>query len=861
MSNKPQDDELVMNLVDLALTRSQEEREVYLREACGNDEELFKLVWNYVQWEQRMGGFLLDPLYPPLPVEHPFEPEELLDERFRIVREVAQGGMGVVYEAIDEKLGRRIALKCAKTGFRKRLPPEVRHATEISHPNVCKIFEIHTAASREGEIDFLTMEFLDGETLAERLEAGRLPVEDARAIAVQLCAGLAEAHRNQVIHGDLKSNNVILTRGPNGGIRAVITDFGLARRPEDFQSGAGSGQMAGTPDYMAPELWKGAKPSVASDIYALGVILSQLGLGRRATRVVERCLKEDPARRFSNADQVARALAPFPARRWLMAAATAAVVVIATGLITYQRAKSPQESIRLAMLPVGSDAQTVSLAEQLSRDTFDRLAQVKSSARTEVALISRNKIMREHVDTTEKARSLTGATHVLQATLHQENDQLILDAYVTDVRAQVNRKQWKARYGVKTIKYAPVALAGIVTTTFQLRPLATKPVVNAAALQDYVNGLSYLGRDSTIDRAIATLERAVAEDPDSAWTYAGLAEAQWDKYNILTKDRAWLERAMRSENEAEIRDPDIQQVHQLRGSFEYDAGRYELAASEFRRAIELDPKNSDAYRRLGMNYEANNQFEDALAAYRQAVEKGPENYRTYTQLGAFLGSQSKYREAVEYYQKALNLVPDEPDAHFALGSAYMNLGSYGEAESQLRLAISLQETTRALHTLGVVLMLEGKDREAIDKISRALSIGPERFLWWMNLGTAYRRVNLMDESQRAYRRGLQLAEAEVRRNPRNGYSRSVLAFLYARLADKTRAESEIAQALQLSPNDADVRWTAAATYEALGRRDDTLAVLSASTSEVIADVAHWPDMGELHNDSRFAQLLTSRQIK
>src|ERR1700692_2125723 len=256
MLNKAPDDDLVMSLVDLALTHPADQRQAYLKNACGDDTELFDQTWSYVQWEQRMNGFLLDPLYPAASYEHPFEPGELLDDRFRIVREIAQGGMGIVYEAVDEKLQRRIALKCAKTGFRKRLPPEVRNATEISHPNVCKIFEIHTASTRQGEIDFITMEFLDGETLADRLTRGPLPEKEARAIALQLCAGLAEAHRNRVIHGDLKSNNVILTTGPHGGVRAVITDFGLARGPEAPQASAQSGQMAGTPDYMAPELWK-----------------------------------------------------------------------------------------------------------------------------------------------------------------------------------------------------------------------------------------------------------------------------------------------------------------------------------------------------------------------------------------------------------------------------------------------------------------------------------------------------------------------------------------------------------------------------------------------------------------------------
>src|SRR2546430_3337626 len=188
--------------------------------------------------------------------------------------------MGIVYEAVDEKLDRRIALKCAKTRFRKRLPPEVRNAREISHPNVCKISEIHTASLPDGDIDFISMEYLEGETLTARLRSGPFPEKEAREIAQQLCAGLAEAHRCKVVHGDLKGSNVMLTKGPDGSTRAVITDFGLARPAETAQRTVQSGEKAGTFEYMAPELWKGQKASEASDIYALGVILYELLSGR-----------------------------------------------------------------------------------------------------------------------------------------------------------------------------------------------------------------------------------------------------------------------------------------------------------------------------------------------------------------------------------------------------------------------------------------------------------------------------------------------------------------------------------------------------------------------------------------------------
>src|ERR1051325_731306 len=239
------DDDRVMELFEMALAQPEAEQEEYLRTACVGDNELLECVLGYIRNEKRLRGFLEEPLLPPPPLEKPFVENQLIDGRFRIIREVARGAMGIVYEAFDETLERRIAIKCAQVGFHKRLPPEVINAREISHPNVCTILDLHNATTSEGKINFITMEFLEGETLAQRLERGRLSEEEALLLARQLCAGLAEAHRNHVIHGDLKASNIILAS--NGGTRAVITDFGLARRPESVQRAVQSGARGGTP--------------------------------------------------------------------------------------------------------------------------------------------------------------------------------------------------------------------------------------------------------------------------------------------------------------------------------------------------------------------------------------------------------------------------------------------------------------------------------------------------------------------------------------------------------------------------------------------------------------------------------------
>ena len=274
MEKSSENDERVAAIVSKALRQPPAKRESYLRFACNDDQELYQETAAAVKWEERMGSFLLLPAIATSEFPRPFETGQIISERFEILREIGEGGMGVVYEAFDRKRSQRIAIKSAKPGFHRFLSPELANALKVRHPHVCLVNEIHTTQTRHGEIDFLTMEFLEGETLSKRLAAkGKLPNQEALEIACQLCAGLAEAHRSDVLHRDLKSANIILCSGSHG-VRAVITDFGLA---SDMTQ---SGEMGGTPRYMAPELWRGEKASKASDIYALGVVLYEMVTGR-----------------------------------------------------------------------------------------------------------------------------------------------------------------------------------------------------------------------------------------------------------------------------------------------------------------------------------------------------------------------------------------------------------------------------------------------------------------------------------------------------------------------------------------------------------------------------------------------------
>ncbi len=207
-----------------------------------------------------------------------FVPGTVLDDRYRILGLLGRGGMGEVYRADDLKLGQQVALKFLPEDFEQdperlqRFLNEVKIARQITHPNVCRVYDVGEADGRH----FLSMEYVDGEDLASLLRRiGRLPQDKAVQIGRQLCAGLAAAHDQGILHRDLKPANVML----DGRGRVRITDFGLSGLAEAFE---GLELRAGTPAYMAPEQLAGREVSVRSDLYALGLVLYEIFTGRRA---------------------------------------------------------------------------------------------------------------------------------------------------------------------------------------------------------------------------------------------------------------------------------------------------------------------------------------------------------------------------------------------------------------------------------------------------------------------------------------------------------------------------------------------------------------------------------------------------
>ena len=265
-----------------------------------------------------------------------FVPGEMVGGRYRVVGLLGTGGMGEVYRADDLKLGQPVALKFLPIALEQnpdrlhRFLNEVRTARQISHPNVCRVYDIGEADGQH----FLSMEYVDGEDLSTLLRRiGYIPTDKVIQIARQLCAGLAAAHAQGFLHRDLKPANIML----DGIGRVRITDFGLSGLAESFR---GAEIRAGTPAYMSPEQISGESISVRSDLYSLGLVLYEMCTGHRAfdadsvaelsrlqlestpvtptslvnsidptvERVILKCLEKDPARRPSSALEVSASL-------------------------------------------------------------------------------------------------------------------------------------------------------------------------------------------------------------------------------------------------------------------------------------------------------------------------------------------------------------------------------------------------------------------------------------------------------------------------------------------------------------------------------------------------------------------------
>ena len=266
---------------------------------------------------------------------------------------LGQGGMGQVFRAIDTRLGRSVAIKISQEEFTDRFEREARAIAALNHPNICTLHDVGP--------NYLVMELVEGETLAARLKRGKISIEQTIHYGAQIASALSAAHAKGIVHRDLKPGNAMITKT---GVK--VLDFGLAKSAQD-ETPTLANVIMGTPAYMAPEQREGKTCDARTDIYALGLVLSEMATGKRTqpgerpqldslpgklAHVVERCLALDPDDRWQSARDVkselewaARAaVAPVSAeqskrlsRLWPAVAALAVLGLAALAFVYFRR--------------------------------------------------------------------------------------------------------------------------------------------------------------------------------------------------------------------------------------------------------------------------------------------------------------------------------------------------------------------------------------------------------------------------------------------------------------------------------------------------------------------------------------------
>jgi predicted Ser/Thr protein kinase len=283
----------VTELFDAALARDAEERPAFLARQCGDDEALRDEVASLLDSHARDSSFMEQPAVEANAVELLADVDEVIEAgsgigRYEIVSRLASGGMGEVYLARDQSLGRKVALKLLPRYLNtdkdrlRRFELEARAASALSHPNVCTVIEVGKA---ENGRHFIAMEYVEGMTLRRLLDARKLSLFESLDIAVQIASALATAHESGIVHRDIKPENIVVR--PDGYVK--VLDFGLAKLSERAETDAdahapklnqtGPGVIMGTARYMSPEQARGLDVDMRTDIWSLGVVLYEMLTG------------------------------------------------------------------------------------------------------------------------------------------------------------------------------------------------------------------------------------------------------------------------------------------------------------------------------------------------------------------------------------------------------------------------------------------------------------------------------------------------------------------------------------------------------------------------------------------------------
>jgi len=528
------------------------------------------------------------------------------------------------------------------------------------------------------------------------------------------------------------------------------------------------------------------------------------------------------------------------ARRWAVELLAVILMLMALSLLipsVRQRAvallsgdSSAETEKHIAVLPfdnIGNDSSNEALSEGLQDSLTSKLSNLEEGQQS-LWVVPASEVRRRKVNDPEAALKEFGATLVVKGSLLRDNSGVHLTVNLIrtkDIRQEGSLSlqdrsgdfvalQDQAVSGLARLMHVEVRAAALRTAEGPAAP---------AAYESYLKALGYMQRydkPGNLDEAITALTSAVNTDPQFALGYAGLGESYRLKYQ-LDKDPKWTEQALAYGTKATQLNASLAPTYVTLGRIHIATSKVDLALTEFQKALELDPRNSEAITGEATAYEHAGRFADAEATYKKAIALRPDYWDGYNSLGNFYDSRGRYDEAIAQYQRAIELTPDNPVAYSNLGAAYLDSGDskkFPQAEAALQKSITLAPSYPAYANLGFMYESQQRYADAAAACEKALQMNDKDYLVWANLAAAYEDLNQASKAAAARERELSLLEQVVQQNPRDAGARSRLAFIYAQKKQRDKALSEIQASVALSPGDSDVLENVGETYELLGDR-------------------------------------------
>ena len=807
-------------------------------------------------------------------------PEEI--GPYRIVRPLGQGGMGAVYLAQDTRLHRQVALKLFTGGnargelARYELLNEARAAAALNHPHIASV---HDVLDVDGQVA-IVFEYVQGETLADRLERGRLDTKETIDLTLQLVEALSAAHQRGIVHRDLKPANIAIAADGN----VKVLDFGVARVMPGGVDNPGSAQttiacFVGTVGYAAPEQCLGQSVDARADIFSLGVLMFEMLTRRRpfngidASVVLRSMLNEAPPRITSLApgvpqeleELVTRMLAPDPARRpdtvrrvgmvlrgllptqrgdeirpapsrrsWTIAALLAAAVVTGalvspllvergTPFETPVSARSPVVAV-MPLTNASGDPAKDYVATGVAENLVTQLAGVPS-----ITVLSRaavNDAQSRNKDVASLALELD-ATYLVDGSVQLSGERLRIDLRLVDPNGSVAwadnvEGDFDDVFDLQRQLTAAVAQALSVRLSAADRAsFAQQLTANPEALAAYWRGRALLDRrdiKGNTTAALAAFDEAVSLDASFADAHAGRGEALWSLY-AESRDSGQARAASEAATAALRLNPNRPEVRYTLAVILAGTGQPDAAIEELQRALALRPLFEDARIQLGLVLSRQGRIDEAIGEFRRVTDARPNYARPFATMGVALFEAGRYAEAARSFERVTELQPENVIAYQQVGASYHELGDLKQAMLFYERAIAVSPYAPAYSNIGTIYYRNREYEKAADSYQKAISLRPNFRETHRNLGDAYSKLGREVDARRAYLEAVRRAEADLTVNPRDPRALAALAVYLQKLQKTSEATHRLEQAMSIAQGDIQVLRRAAQVH-ALAKRPE-----------------------------------------